>query len=338
MRQLRRVLFSGKAGPGCDPGRFPGPEAARENARRTAAIDACFSAPEEGSSGRPWPLDCAAADWRAAVPRHCPSRRPGPRPAWLPRAARAEPRPLPRALQSRITVIHNGVDTNIFRPDLDGTDVRRELHIPRDHLVIGNVGRVTPWKGQHYLIEAFAQIARDNPRVTLLLVGSPVFDNDAYQRRLLETVARLGLEGRVKMPGYRQDMPEVLAAMNIFVFTSVEKDTSPLALLSAMSCGLPIVAFDIAGTRELMASDDQFLLVPVADIARLSSAISDVLTNEKLRRTLAAAARKQATLEFNLEKYRDRIERVFLDALLAGQSGLRTALPEVRSSASEFQI
>jgi glycosyltransferase involved in cell wall biosynthesis len=245
---------------------------------------------------------------------------------------------LPQSLQSRITVIHNGVDTNIFRPDLDGTKVRRELDIPQDHLVIGNVGRLTPWKGQHYLIEAFARIARDHPRVTLLVVGSPVFDNDTYQRRLLDTVTRLGLEGRVKLPGYRHDMPEVLAAMDIFAFTSVEKDTSPLALLSAMSCGLPIVAFDIPGTRELMASDDQFLMVPVADVARLSNALSDVLTNEKLRRTLAAAARKQATLEFSLEKYRNRIEHVFLDALSADQSDPGTALPKVRRTASELHI
>jgi glycosyltransferase involved in cell wall biosynthesis len=245
---------------------------------------------------------------------------------------------LPRSLQSRITVIHNGVDTNIFRPDLDGTNVRRELDIPRDHLVIGNVGRLTPWKGQHYLIEAFAQIARDHPRVTLLVVGSPVFDNDAYQRRLLDAVTRLGLEGRVKLPGYRHDMPEVLAAMDIFAFTSVEKDTSPLALLSAMSCGLPIIAFDIPGTRELMASDDQFLMIPVADVARLSKALSEVLTNEKLRRTLAAAARKQATLQFSLEKYRDRIEQVLFEALSPDQSGLGAALPEVRRTASELHI
>jgi len=245
---------------------------------------------------------------------------------------------LPRSLQPRITVIHNGVDTNIFRPDLDGTNVRRELDIPRDHLVIGNVGRLTPWKGQHYLIEAFAQIARDHPRVTLLVVGSPVFDNDAYQRRLLDTVTRLGLEGRVKLPGYRHDMPEVLAAMDIFAFTSVEKDTSPLALLSAMSCGLPIVAFDIPGTRELMASDDQFLMIPVADVARLSNGLTEVLTNEKLRRTLAAAARKQATLQFSLEKYRDRIEQVLFEALSPDQSGLGAALPEVRRTASELHI
>jgi glycosyltransferase involved in cell wall biosynthesis len=244
---------------------------------------------------------------------------------------------LPGSLQPRTTVIHNGVDTNIFRPDLDATGVRRELGIPDDHLVIGNLARITPWKGQHYLIEAFARIACENPKVTLLLVGSPVFDNDNYQRRLLNMITELGLEGRVKLPGYRHDTAEVLAAMDVFAFTSVEKDTSPLALLSAMSCGLPIVSFDIAGARELMAQDDQFLLVPVADVEKLGNALSKVIKSDDLRASLAADARKQAVTEFDVETYRHRIERVFSKALLE-RLGNKTTLPEVHQTTSEIHI
>jgi glycosyltransferase involved in cell wall biosynthesis len=245
---------------------------------------------------------------------------------------------LPQLLRPRITVVLNGVDTKVFRPSLDGTIVREELGIASGDLVIGNLGRITPWKGQHYLIEAFASIAAEHPNVTLLLVGSPVFDNDTYQRRLLKTVADLGLEGRVKLPGYRHDTANVLAAMDVFAFTSVEKDTSPLALLSAMSCGLPIVAFDIAGARELMADNDQLLLVPVADVARLGRALASVVANENLRRSLAAAARKQAVNEFDVEIYRDRIEQVFRKVLLNGKLGVNATLPEVQRTASELQV
>ena len=245
---------------------------------------------------------------------------------------------LPQSLRARTTIIHNGVDTNFFRPGLDGTEVRRELGIPNDHLVIGNVGRITPWKGQHYLIEAFGRVAGDNPKVTLLLVGSPVFDNDSYQRRLLNTVAEFSLDGRVKLPGYRHDTADVLAAMDVFAFTSVEKDTSPLALLSAMSAGLPIVSFDIAGARELMAADDQFLLVPVADVPRLGDALSDLIANEKLRGVLASAARQQAVNEFDVETYRHRIEQVFSKALLDSRLSNHATVPEVPRTASELHI
>jgi glycosyltransferase involved in cell wall biosynthesis len=242
---------------------------------------------------------------------------------------------LPRSLQSHITVIHNGVDTNVFCPGLDGAPVRRDLGIPADHLVVGNMGRVTPWKGQHYLIEAFARIADRNPKVTLLLVGAPVFDNDSYHRRLLSLATKFGLDGRIKFAGFRHDAARVLAAMDVFAFTSVEKDTSPLALLSAMSCGLPIVAFDIAGVRELMASEDQFRLTLVADIAALGSALSEVLSDQSLRQRLAASARQQAMNEFNLDKYAERIDQVFHVALHGVRLPfVKQVVPEVQQSAA----
>jgi glycosyltransferase involved in cell wall biosynthesis len=261
---------------------------------------------------------------------------------WLPAQIIADGRSiekqLPRSLQPRITVIHNGIDTNVFRPGIDAGAVREELGIRKDQLVVGHVGRMTPWKGQHYLIEAFARIAGDNPNACLLLVGSPVFDNDAYQRRLTNLVAELGLKERVKFAGYRHDMPRVLAAMDVFAFTSTEKDTSPLALLSAMCCGLPIVAFDIEGVRELMTSEDQFRLVPVEDVAALSRACLAVLSDHDLRQRLGSSARKLATVEFNLDKYTARIEQVFCEALESVRSpGAKQSVPEVRQPTTHLR-
>src|SRR5262245_25927027 len=166
---------------------------------------------------------------------------------------------LPASLQSRISVVHNGVDTSEFRPGLDDSTIRADLGIRKDQIVIGHAARITPWKGQHYLIEAFARIAGDYPDACLLIVGSPVFDNDAYESRLRSMADEFGLTDRIRFAGYSHDLARVLAAMDIFAFTSVEKDTSPLALLSAMSGGLPTVAFDISGVRELFNDNEQLL-------------------------------------------------------------------------------
>ena len=220
-------------------------------------------------------------------------------------------RQLPRSLQPRITVIHNGIDTSVFRPGLDGAGVREELGIPKDHLVIGHVGRITPWKGQHYLIEAFARIANDHPNLSLLLAGAPVFDNDSYQRRLLSMASQLNLKERIKFAGYRHDLPNVLAAMNVFAFTSIEKDTSPLALLSAMSCGLPIVAFDIAGVRELLATD-QCLLTSVGDIEGLANSLKTLITDPALSHGFGVGARQLVMANLSLDLCTRRTEEVFL--------------------------
>jgi glycosyltransferase involved in cell wall biosynthesis len=224
-------------------------------------------------------------------------------------------RQLHRTVQDRISIIHNGVDTEVFRPNIDGQSIRQELGIPTDAMVIGHIGRMTPWKGQHYLLEAFARIAGVMENVYLLFVGAPVFDSDAYQRTLVTQSLQLGLGDRVKFAGYRHDTPLVLASMDVFAFTSVEKDTSPLTLLSAMSAGLPIVAFDIEGVKELLPANDQ-LLVPVGQVNALAWSITKLLSNTALRRRLATSARQLAEAEFGVDKYVSRVQRVFLKATL----------------------
>jgi glycosyltransferase involved in cell wall biosynthesis len=181
-------------------------------------------------------------------------------------------------------------------------------------VVIGHAARITPWKGQHYLIEAFARIADEHPDVTLLIVGAPVFDNDLYQRRLVKMASDFRLQNRIKFAGYRHDLPNMLAAMDIFAFTSIEKDTSPLALLSAMSAGLPIVAFDIEGVRELIDNDEQLLRVPAGQTKELSESLKRLIIDEQLRAALGRAARQLAEKKFSLESYVAGIENVLICA------------------------
>jgi glycosyltransferase involved in cell wall biosynthesis len=219
---------------------------------------------------------------------------------------------LPHSMQNRTSVIHNGVDSNVFRPGLSGAAVREEFGLPTDAIVIGHIARMTPWKGQHYLLEAFARIAQEAPNAYLLFVGDPVFDTDAYQCELLDLTAKLGLQNRVKFAGYRHDIPEVLAAMDIFAFTSVEKDTSPLALLSAMSSGLPIVAFDIEGVRELIDGDGQLMTVPVAQADALASVLLKLVFNQQLRWQLGQSVRELAVRRFSLERHVVCIEEVLM--------------------------
>ncbi len=222
-------------------------------------------------------------------------------------------RQLPRSMTDRISIVHNGVDANVFRPGLDGSGVRTELGLPSDAIVIGHLARMTPWKGQHYLLQAFAGIANEVPTAYLLLVGDPAFDTNSYQNSLMDQTVELGVNERVKLAGYRHDVPEVLAAMDIFAFTSIEKDTSPLALLSAMSSGLPIVAFDIEGVRELIDDDGQLLRVPVGQTGPLSRSLRELISNEELRSRLGGAARQLAERRFTLDRYVRSIEKILLN-------------------------
>ena len=244
-------------------------------------------------------------------------------------------RQLPHSLD-RVTVIHNGVDTQVFRPDRHGLSIRREFGIPADALVIGHVGRMTPWKGQHYLLDAFAHIATVVPNVYLILVGAPVFDNNLYQRHLMTMASKRGLDNLVKFTGYRHDVPDLLAAMDVFAFTSVEKDTSPLALLSAMSSGLPIVSFDIEGVRELMKAGEHCLIVPVGRSDLLAESITQLLSDKELRLRLSKSVRRHSEAKYSLEHHVDRMEEILLKATNISQP-LTDEPPNV-SSEPEFDI
>jgi len=222
-------------------------------------------------------------------------------------------RQLPLRIQSRVSVVFNGIDLQTFRPGLDGQGWRAQFGISPGELVIGHAARITPWKGQWYLLEAFGKIAPRYSNVRLLLVGAPIFDSDLYERRLRARVDELGLSQRVTFAGFRADLADALSAMDIFVYPSLEKDTTPLALLSAMGCGLPVAAFDIEGARE--ALDDAGILVPVGDAEKLAEALEKLVGDASLRKRLAERSRARAVRHFGLEKYAAEMESVFLRGL-----------------------
>ena len=205
---------------------------------------------------------------------------------------------LPGDVQNRVSVIFNGVDVNEFKPDLDSSQIRYEFSLASDDIVIGNVARITPWKGQHFILDAFAGLADRYPRLRLLFVGASTFDDDRYEKYLRSKTEELGLNDKVIFTGFRSDLPEVLASMDIFAYSSVEKDTSPLALISAMACGLPIVAFDIAGIREVL--NGAGLLVPVANADEMAFALESVIADEDLWIKLGRLSRAKAMSSFRL--------------------------------------
>jgi glycosyltransferase involved in cell wall biosynthesis len=248
-------------------------------------------------------------------------------------AAIGEPvaRQFPRDVQSRVRVIHNGADTAAFRPGGDDTAIRQELGIPPDALVVGHVARLTPWKGQRYLLEAFARLAPELSRARLLLVGAPVFDGASYERSLKARAASLGLVDRVIFTGYRRDVAKVLAAIDVLVYPSLEKDNCPLALLEAMAAGLPVIAFDIEGVRLVLDRPEYGLLVPVGQIEPLARALGKLLRDEELRQRLGRGARRRVEEAFSLDLHVQRFEEALLFLSKAKEVAALPSLASARS-------
>ena len=154
--------------------------------------------------------------------------------------------------KGKSNVILNGIKTDKFiRTDESRIKIRKEFNIPKVAYVIGHVARITPWKGQDLLLKAFLNYSTQNPNAYLLLIGTPLFDNDLYYNSIIKILESHSLMHRVIMPGYRNDLQSLFSAMDLFLYPSLEKDTSPLALISAISSGLPVGMSTIDSLSEI---------------------------------------------------------------------------------------
>lgn len=211
----------------------------------------------------------------------------------------------------QVSVIWNGVDTKEFSPHLDGTGVRQEWGVDASALLIGVVARLVPWKGQHVLLDALAQLKDEHPEVLVVLIGSALFDTDAYARKLHARVHALGLTERVIFAGFRNDLPQVFAALDIVAHTALEKDSTPLAVVSAMASGKPIVCSAVEGTSELFEDNVNGILVPPGSATVLADKLRVLLNDAPLQALLGGNARRFCERELSIEEFTLKCDKVF---------------------------
>lgn len=143
-----------------------------------------------------------------------------------------------------VSILHNAVDLDQFCYDaLGGKTVREELRLPLDALLVGHVGRFHNQKNHSFLLEIFAELAAQRSDAKLLLVG-----NGPLEQQLREQVQALGIAEKVIFAGVRSDIPQILSAMDVFVFPSLYEGM-PNTVIEAQATGLPCIIADTI-TRE----------------------------------------------------------------------------------------
>ena len=223
---------------------------------------------------------------------------------------------LPSSLHDQCSVIFNGVDMEEFYMPNRRNDLRNQLGIPEDAYVIGNFARIVPWKGQDILLEAFIRYSAKNRNAHLILIGSPLFAEESFFLKLKTIVAEKGLNNRVHFTGYLIDPGPTLSAMDLFVYPSVEKDTSPLALISAMSAGLPIATSDIAGLSEMFDGIDGIEIFETRNVDAIVRLLYK-MEDRDLREYGGWQARKLAKERFSKERYVEQVTKVL--AMVGGE-------------------
>ncbi len=202
-------------------------------------------------------------------------------------------------IQGRIVVMRNGVDVKRYGRSVDKTLVRSRLGLGADARLIAMVGTLKEVKGHRYMVEAMTSIAPQHPDVHALFIG-----DGPLKRELQAQVEKVSLDTHIHFLGNRSDVPELLAASDFFALPSLWEGLS-MALLEAMTTGLPIVASEVSGTVGAITPNETGLLVPPGDSQQLAEAIEQLLTNPKQAQAMGAAARRLVEIEFSAQKQAD---------------------------------
>ncbi|MFP4105615.1 MAG: glycosyltransferase [Phycisphaerae bacterium] len=216
-----------------------------------------------------------------------------------------------RGVKSPIEVVPTGLDTDRFSSG-DGRQAREELHIPEKAFVLGHVSRLAPEKNEMFLIRSVVRAMKKHPFVWLLVIGS-----GPSREKLQEVLSEQGLAARSRLPGplRGQELVGAYHGMDAFVFAS-KTETQGMVLTEAMAAGVPVVALDAPGAREVVEDGSNGRLVMYEDEERFASALTDLIEmapaarEEMIRhaRHTAAAFDRKETTERLMNVYRRVLE------------------------------
>jgi glycosyltransferase involved in cell wall biosynthesis len=221
-----------------------------------------------------------------------------------------------------VTVIHNGVDVELFRPLATGSvqdTVRRdaawqhEYGVAQDDVVLASVGRLVGWKGLRVIVDAMTQLP---PHYRYLVVGS-----GPEEVPLRQLAKERGLEGRVRVVG-RVDhakLPDFLARCDLLVQPSIGEEAFGISVVEAMACGLPVFASNNGGLPEIVVDGETGRLLPPGDVAAWTTALR--ATGIAQLRAMGLAARERAASGFTWARNAARLEDMLTLPLSNGAHG-----------------
>nr|4XSO_A Chain A, Alr3699 protein [Nostoc sp. PCC 7120 = FACHB-418]4XSO_B Chain B, Alr3699 protein [Nostoc sp. PCC 7120 = FACHB-418]4XSP_A Chain A, Alr3699 protein [Nostoc sp. PCC 7120 = FACHB-418]4XSP_B Chain B, Alr3699 protein [Nostoc sp. PCC 7120 = FACHB-418]4XSR_A Chain A, Alr3699 protein [Nostoc sp. PCC 7120 = FACHB-418]4XSR_B Chain B, Alr3699 protein [Nostoc sp. PCC 7120 = FACHB-418]4XSU_A Chain A, Alr3699 protein [Nostoc sp. PCC 7120 = FACHB-418]4XSU_B Chain B, Alr3699 protein [Nostoc sp. P len=194
-------------------------------------------------------------------------------------------------------VIYNGFDINLYKTSpSDISKLRQQLGVA-NNFVVGHFSRLSPWKGQHILIDALAQCP---PQVTAILVGDALFGEQDYVKELHQQITRLGLENRVKFLGFRADIPQLMAACDLVAHTSTAPEPFGRVIVEAMLCGKPVVAAKAGGAMELVEHGVNGFLTTPGESQELANIINTCIEDTQKTATIASNAQAIASQRFDV--------------------------------------
>lgn len=213
--------------------------------------------------------------------------------------------------ESKIQILHNAVDTTKFNPEkIDRGAVRKEFGIKDDKIVIGMLARFSKGKGHEEFLLAAKILSAKFDSLVFMIVGEPSRGEEEYGKEIRELCLEYNLNNKVIFTGFRSDIPEVLASMDIFAFPS-HAEAFGIALVEAMAMQKPSVASNSDGVLDILVDNVTGLLFENGNASDLASKIEQLIISDEKRVLYGKAARKRAVELFDFDFFTDKVIDIY---------------------------
>jgi len=208
----------------------------------------------------------------------------------------------------------NGIEPDRWDPAIDGSAIRGEFGVPTDVPLIGVVSRLFSWKGHTQLLQGLALLKQRGTPFRLLIVGEDDIRGQPGQTRYSEELAglvsELRLQEQVIFTGFRSDVPQIMAAIDIYAMPSFEEPLG-VVYLEAMAMKKPVVALDSGGVPEVVVDGVTGYLTKPGDIRQLAIKIDALASDPDLRRRMGESGRLRVERELNANLMTARMESIY---------------------------
>jgi glycosyltransferase involved in cell wall biosynthesis len=216
--------------------------------------------------------------------------------------------------ENKITSVYIGIDGDEMRRDKSaGFELRKKLSIAEESVVIGNVGRLVEFKGQEYLIRAFAEAQKEIQDIHLIIAG-----DGKLKKNLLELTEKLEVKQKVTFTGFFENLSELYSVFDIYAHTSIEGggELFPISIINALAQGLPVIASDIGDVETMIKNGVNGYLVNEKDVSSIKDKIIKLCRNPELLIEFGRKSKVMFEEKFTLDKMNDSVIEIYKSILI----------------------
>lgn len=209
----------------------------------------------------------------------------------------------------RSKIINYGINLRKFNPNKHFNDIRHQYNVPDDKILVGYLARHTIQKDPLTMIKAASLVVKKNPNVYFLLIG----DGD-LKEPMLEDLKKYNLNSNVIVDHFRQDIPDVLSAIDIYCLPSLWEGL-PIGLLEAMAMKKAIIATPVDGTKEVISNNENGILIPTQSPEKLAEAILYLAGNKEVKEKFGQKAFDVVKEKFSVKRMAEEVEHVYRNVI-----------------------